>query len=376
MNDKSRLAYIDVFRGIAVALMIIVNNQGDWNHVYRIFRHASWHGFLGADIVFPFFLFIMGVSIPFSINKHIKNGTSKKHIAEKIIRRTLILIALGMFINLLPYFDFATMRIPGVLQRIGLCYGATALAYLFMKPRGQRVAAFGMLVLYGAALLCITPQGFGVNPLLPNTTICFFIDRAIFAGHTYAHAPVAGFDPEGLVSTLPAIVSTMTGCFVCDFIEKNNSPESHQLRTNRNLLSSGLALIACGISLSPILPINKNLWTPSYVLVTSGLANIVLTGLKLLDEHSNVKNWSLPLRWLGTNSLFAYIVSSAVGKLFAMLPVSLSSTPATLKSIIVSSVFARWLSPHAASFFYAFFFLVVWIAVCGVLYRKGVVVKV
>ena len=167
----------------------------------------------------------------------------------------------------------------------------------------------------------------------------------------------------------------MAGCFAYDFIEKNNASETDHPRVNITLFLVGFAAVAIGILFSFALPINKNLWTPSYVLLTSGLATIVLVLLKMIEERHKTGRWSLPFRWLGTNSLFAYIASSAAGKILATLPVSFSGMPGTIKSLIVSTLFAPWLSPPAASFAYAFFFLVVWIAVCGILYRKGVVVK-
>ncbi len=365
----TRAPHIDIFRGIAIALMIIVNNQGDWGNVFRIFRHASWHGFLGADIVFPLFLFIMGASLPLSINTQLSYGISRGALTVRILRRTAILIAIGIVINLLPHFNIATVRIPGVLQRIGLCYGAVGLIYLFMKPRSQYIFAATIMTLYTAALLFIGPDGFGLHPLTPEDTICYMIDRTLFAGHTYAHAPIAGFDPEGLLSTLPAIVSTMVGFFVSDVRTKRGNTE----RTEAILLGVAIASMIAGIIIAPVLPINKNLWTPSYVLLTSGISICIITILKIIEDRGKTGAWSQPFRWLGTNSLFIYIASSAAGKILATVS-SYSGT--TIKEMIFAKLFAPWLSPSMASFMYAFAFLIVWITCAGILYRKGIVVKV
>lgn len=373
----ARVLYIDVFRGMAIALMIIVNNQGDWGHVFRIFRHAAWHGFLGADIVFPFFLFIMGASIPMSADTHLKKGNSKCSLTIKMIRRALILIALGIFINLLPRFEFSTVRIPGVLQRIGLCYGAAGLIYLFLKPRGRWIAAASIMALYAAALLFIGPAGFGMHPLAPEHNICYLIDITLFAGHTYAHAPVSGFDPEGLLSTFPAIVSTMAGFFAAGYLGRaaEKSPEKRR-KTHTVMLSASLASAVSGIAISPVIPINKNLWTPSYVLFTAGIATALFVFLKILDDNGRISGWSLPLRWLGTNPLFIYIASSAVGKILANTSLTLQTGTMTIKGFIFTTLFSSWLPPHSASFAYAFAFLIVWAACAGILYRKGIVIKV
>lgn len=373
-TGPTRASYIDIFRGIAIALMIIVNNQGDWGNVFRIFRHASWHGFLGADIVFPLFLFIMGASMPLSINTQIANGISRGALAVNIIRRAAIFIAIGIVINLLPRFDIATMRIPGVLQRIGLCYGAAGLIYLFMTPRSQYIFAATILTLYTAALLFIGPDGFGLHPLTPDGTICYMLDRALFAGHTYAHAPIEGFDPEGLLSTLPAIVSTMVGFFVSDVRVKRAGGNTD--RTDAVLLGAAAASMIAGIIIAPVLPINKNLWTPSYVLLTSGISIFIITILKIIEDRGQTGLWFLPFRWLGTNSLFIYIASTAAGKILATTPVSSQDGGMTIKAIIYSMLFTPWLAPHSASFAYAFAFLIVWMICAGVLYRKGIVVKV
>ncbi len=374
---SARVFYIDVFRGITIALMLIVNNQGDWQHVYRIFRHASWHGFLGADIVFPFFLFIVGASIPLSLNAQLRKEIPKRTVALKIIRRTSILIAIGLVINLLPCFDIATARIPGVLQRIGLCYGAAGLMYLYLKPRNRWIVAITILMLYTTALLFIGPEGFGIHPLLPGSTICFMIDRALLAGHTYAHAPVAGFDPEGIASTFPAIVSAMAGFFVTEYTGCKTDERLEKQKIYRTqLFAASFVPIVAGIAISPIMPINKNLWTPSYVLLTAGIASSLFILLKKLDDQGRITRWFKPLQWLGTNALFIYIASSAVGKILATTTISSQTGPLTIKAHIFTTLFSSWLPPYLASCAYALTFLIMWVACAGFLYRRGIFVKV
>ncbi|MCX7677849.1 MAG: heparan-alpha-glucosaminide N-acetyltransferase domain-containing protein [Spirochaetes bacterium] len=370
----TRLDYIDVFRGISVAMMIIVNNQGDWQHVYWALRHARWHGFLGADIVFPFFLFIVGVSISLSFNAALAKGMSKRVLMRKILRRTIILILIGIFINLLPNFEFSSIRIPGVLQRIGLCYGISAFAYLVLSPNGRLAFASALIVLYSCALLFITPDGIGINPLLPTTTICYLVDKALFAGHTYAHAPVDGFDPEGLVSTLGAVVSTMIGFFAFDYLFKEDKYTNGRKHWVRFL--TGIGLVTSGLVLSLILPINKNLWTPSFALVTGGIAIIVLATVKFLDDRNKSNACVIPFKWLGFNSLALYLCSSALGKILATFPLSVAPKQVTIKMWIYKSVFLSFASPHAASLAYAVSFLALWIAVAYVLYRNRIAINV
>jgi len=213
---QNRVASVDIFRGLTIAGMIIVNNQGDWSHVYTALRHASWHGLLGADIIFPFFLFIMGVSISHSLSE---KKDRRSTIVGKIILRSIILFLLGIILNLFPNFNFETIRIPGVLQRISICYLAAGLIFLFSEIRMQALVCAALLVLYW---IILAPPGSGTDSLDQNGNICQFVDRALLAGHVYDKSASMGLDPEGILSTIPSVSSTLFGAVFAGLMQKKN----------------------------------------------------------------------------------------------------------------------------------------------------------
>ncbi len=372
-DHTTRIHSIDIFRGITIALMIIVNNQGDWSNVYRVFRHAAWHGWSGADVVFPFFLFIMGVSISYSFTSRMRLDGEKSFLTGKILRRTCILIALGLLLNFIPEFDITTVRIPGVLQRIGLCYCLGALSFLFLTGRGRWIAAIGILMLYGVMLKYITPGGIGEGTLGPDGNLCHIVDRTLFAGHTYEHAPVRGFDPEGLLSTVPAVASTIGGIIAGDTMHG-----SGHVRGKCVLLGAAAVLcVGTGLLLDRWIPINKNLWTPAYaVFMTGAAAGLMALLLWLVDVKGAVK-WGMPFRVLGLNAIAVYVLSSAAGRLMVHLKVLQDGGgEVTVKALLYKGLFAGWLDPLYASTAYSVAFLAFWTAVMYFLYRKHIIIKI
>lgn len=372
-NETTRIHSIDIFRGLTIALMIIVNNQGDWSHVYRVFRHAAWHGWSGADVVFPFFLFIMGVSISYSFSSGLRLTGRKPFLMGKILKRTLILVTLGLLLNLIPEFDIATVRIPGVLQRIGLCYCFGAVSFLFLTGRGRWISAIGILVLYGFLLKYITPGGIGEGTLEPDGNLCHIVDRALFPGHTYEHATVRGFDPEGLLTTLPAVASTIGGILAGDVLRRKGP-----LRNKCFILgAAALLCIGAGLLLDRWIPINKNLWTPSYAVFMTGCALGLMVFLWWLVDVKGAVKWGMPFSVLGLNAIAAYILSSAAGKIMVHVQVMQEGGGAvTVKALMYQGLFAGWLSPFHASTAYSVAFLAFWIAVMYLLYRKNIIIKI
>ncbi len=369
-NTRKRLLSLDVFRGMTIAMMIIVNNQGDWSGVYPFLRHAAWHGWHGADIVFPFFLFAVGMSIPLSLSSKIEDGAPKKALILKIPRRTGLLVLLGIILNLFPNFDFAAMRIPGVLQRIGLCYLLAALSFLYMKRTYQWIIALTILAGYGALLLFIPPPGSPAPGLALDANWCLYLDRLILAGHTYEHAPVPGFDPEGILSTLPAAVSTLAGVFTADLL-RSGIPEKVK---SVLMIAAAIICTAAGLALDRWIPINKNLWTPSYVLFMTGLALAHLSLLRRIMDTKGFSKWAMPFTVLGANALTAYILSSALRKFLAV--TTMPGTAITMKAMIHRTLYASWLEPCAASLGYALGFLILWVLAMASLYRKKVFIKI
>lgn len=379
MPSSSRNTAVDVFRGITIALMIIVNNQGDWSHVYRPFRHAAWHGWLGADIVFPFFVFIMGVSISYSFSARHDRGDGKGGMALKILRRSAILIGLGLFINLFPKFEFATMRIPGVLQRVGICYFFASMIFLYCGKKTRWTTAVLLLAGYGVILKYLAPGGPGDQALSPGGNICLAVDRFLLAGHTYEHASVPGFDPEGILSTLGALTSALAGTFAGDWMIK--SGERSQARAaipaRGAMFMAGIAALVFGAALGYWIPINKNLWTPSYAVFMAGMALALLAALHWLIEEKRLTAWSKPFLVLGVNAIAAYVLSSAVGKFLALVKIaSHGGGYTTVKTVLFNALFASWLTPPAASLAYATAYLALWIGLMFFLYRRHIMIKI
>jgi predicted acyltransferase len=383
MNDAApaqRKLSIDVFRGITIALMILVNNQGDWQHVFRPLRHAAWHGWLGADIVFPFFLFIMGVSISYSFSSRISLGERKIALALKILKRSAILIALGLAVNLIPLFDFTTMRIPGVLQRIGACYFFAAMVFLFFNKKAQWGTALVLLAGYGLLLKYVTPAGIGEVALSPRGNLCYLVDSYLLAGHTYEHAIVKGFDPEGILSTLPAVASTLLGAFAGDWLRTTGGARDHtqSARGRPGVLAlTGAAAIALGAVLHAWIPINKNLWTPGYAVLMTGFALELLAFLAWCVDIRGARAWSKPFLVLGINAIAAYVLSSAAGRVLALVTVTTGAgRQVSIKNLVYTATFAQWLDPYTASLAYAAAFLLIWVGVMYVMYRKKIIIKI
>ncbi len=375
MPEIRRNAAVDAFRGIAIALMIIVNNQGDWSHVYRPLRHAAWHGWSGADIVFPFFLFIMGTSIAISFSARRDRGEGNIPFG-KIASRSAILFALGLALNLFPDFDIATLRIPGVLQRIGICYFFAALIHEHLGQRPRLAAFFLILGTYGAILKFSGP---GPDTLSPEGNICLAVDRYLLHGHTYPHAPVAGFDPEGTVSTLGALASALAGTFAGDFLVSAARKERERARFTPEaaLLAFGAAAIIAGLVMDLWMPINKNLWTPSYVLFMAGMASSLLAALHWIVEKRRISSWATPFLALGMNAITVYVLSSAAGKFLALLKLPIPGVGmATIKGIIFTALFASLMGPHAASLAWSLAFCLFWTGAMFLLYRKNIFFKI
>ncbi|HEX7778285.1 MAG TPA: heparan-alpha-glucosaminide N-acetyltransferase domain-containing protein, partial [Vicinamibacterales bacterium] len=265
-----RLTSVDVFRGATMAAMVIVNTPGDWSNVYWPLLHAEWHGWTPTDLIFPFFVFIVGVAIVLS-----KKSTAAP---GPVFRRAAVIFGLGLLLALYPRFDFTTVRIMGVLQRLAVCYLAAVLVYRVAGGHDERrrlvvvtgVAA-GLLVIYWALLTFVPPPGGVAGDLSPSGNLGAWIDRTVL-GEAHLWRQSKTWDPEGLLSTLPAIASALAG-IAAGIILTSSRDASLKVRM---LVISGVALAAAGWIWGLTFPINKNLWTSSYVLFTSGLASLLL----------------------------------------------------------------------------------------------------
>src|SRR5215218_10195796 len=206
---RERLVSLDVFRGITIAGMVLVNNPGSWEHIYWPLEHAAWDGWTPTDLVFPFFLFIVGVSITLALGKRLELGGSNRDVYLKIIKRTLIIFAIGLFLNGFPYFSLAELRIPGVLQRIAVCYFFASIIFLNTRVRTQVAITIGLLIFYWLLVRLVPAPGFAAGDLTKEGSLPSFVDRVVFGKHVWAQARV--YDSEGFLSTVPAIATTLIG---------------------------------------------------------------------------------------------------------------------------------------------------------------------
>jgi predicted acyltransferase len=264
MPAAERMTSLDVVRGITIAGMILVNNPGSWGAIYPPLEHAPWHGLTPTDLVFPFFLFIVGVSIALALGRRAEKGGSMRDLYVKIVRRSLIIFGLGLVLGGFPYYDLATMRIPGVLQRIAVCYLVTSLVFLKTTWKAQAAIAAALLVLYWAAMTLIPVPGFGAGDLSMEGNLAAHVDRVLLAGHTWK--PL--YDPEGILSTIPSIATALCGVLVGHLLRSKQTP----VEKTAALFVAATAAMVAGWIWGGWFPVNKALWTSSYVLLTAGMA--------------------------------------------------------------------------------------------------------
>jgi predicted acyltransferase len=366
-----RLDALDVLRGLTIAGMLVVNTPGTWEHVYPPLLHADWHGWTYTDTIFPFFLFVVGVSMTLSTARRRERGDSR----AKLLRHTLVraagIFAIGLAINALSFLAFhrAHLRIPGVLQRIAVCYLVAALVYLFLGPRALLPAAAVLLFGYWALMTRVPVPGFGTGRLDPQGNLAAYVDRRILGTHTWK----PGWDPEGPLSTLPAVASTLFGAIAGEILLRRRTlPE-----TIVRLSTVGGAAGLTGAVWGTVFPINKNLWTSSYAMLMAGLAAIALAlGIWAVDFHG-WRTWAAPFRWLGLNALAIFVASDLAAIVLLWIKVAgPDGKPRSLYAATYRTVFDRFTDPRLGSLLFALAFLSVFVAVAGVLYKKRIFIKI
>ncbi len=375
----ARFHSLDLFRGLTVALMILVNNPGTWASVWPPLRHAEWHGCTPTDLVFPFFLFAVGMSMWFSFEKigHRLTATASK----KIVKRGAIIFAIGLFLNAFPFLgkDWSQFRVLGVLQRIGMAYAIGAFLCLGLSRKALIWASMGILVGYFLGLWAWNPAA----PFELGANLAGEFDRWILGdGHLYhGYRNAAGervaFDPEGFLSTLPSAATVILGYLTGDLLDSGDE-KSNDLKS-RNLLAVGLSLVALGAFWSLFFPINKPIWTSSYVLFTGGLAILTVGFFVWIFDEKGMTSGTGPLVHLGMNPLFAYVLSSILAKTLLSIrwPTGVAGEERTAWSWIFDTVF-RPIDGGAelSSFLFAASFVaVVWLA-CWALYRRKIFIKI
>ena len=366
-RPAGRLLSLDVFRGGTVAAMVLVNNPGAWDAVYPPLRHADWHGWTPTDLVFPFFLFIVGVAIPLALGPRLVRGEARAALLGRIARRATVIFALGLFLHAFPTFDLATIRIPGVLQRIAVCYLVTAALFVTTGWRVQAGVAATALLGYWAAMTLVPAPGFAAGDLSKEGNLAAFIDRAVLGPHIWRVGGV--YDPEGLLSTIPAVATTLAGLLAGQWLRAAGDPR----RAALGFAAAGALAAGAGLIWGVWFPINKPLWTSSYAVFTAGLALLGLAACHWVVEVQGRRRWTPPFVALGMNALALFFLSTLVARILVVVKVPVDDgRSVALQAAVFERVFAPWASPVNASLAFALTTVLAWLLVMGILYRRGI----
>jgi predicted acyltransferase len=370
-NPTERMLSLDVFRGITIAGMILVNNPGTWSAIYGPLKHAEWHGWTPTDLIFPFFLFIVGVSITLAFSRRVEQGDDQYDLLLKIFKRASIIFGLGLFLNGFPFFDLAEIRIPGVLQRIAVCYLIASLIFLKTGWRTQAIIAVALLFVYWILMTVVPVPGFGAGDLSKEGNLAAYIDRWLLGSHIWKGGVV--YDPEGLLSTMPAISTTLAGVLTGHWLRSKRT----QLEKVVGLFFAGACAVAVGWAWNLFFPINKSLWTSSYVVFMAGMALELLAICYWLVDIKNYRRWTKPFVIFGVNALALFVFSGLLGRLMGVIkfPRGDGSTIA-LQPFIFRNLFASWATPINASLLYAITYILFWLFLMWLLYRKRIFIKV
>ena len=376
MEKPERLLSLDVFRGITIAGMILVNNPGTWDSIYPPLRHAEWNGCTPTDLIFPFFLFIVGVAIPFALGKRVERGDNHKQIVLQIIRRSTILFLLGLIIHAFPFgllnhnFDLSTLRIPGVLQRIAIVYLITSILFLKLNYKAQVYIGAVLLIVYWLLMTLVPVPGVGYSNLEQTTNLAAWIDRTLFGGHLWSQSKV--WDPEGILSTLPAITTSIMGVITGLWLKTNKD----KITKTVWLFVMGSICMTMGYVWNGWFPINKSIWTSSYVLYTGGLALLFLGFCYWFIDVRQTKWWTKPFLVYGSNPITVYFLSELVGKLLYMIIVPSGNEKFPLNTFLFNNFFLSRMEPINASLLWAIVYVLIWLGLMWILYAKKIFIKV
>ena len=371
---KNRYLALDVLRGLTIAFMIIVNTPGSWATIYGPLGHAEWHGFTMTDLVFPTFLFVVGNAMSFAM-KHL-NETSAGDFFKKVGKRTVLIFLIGWLLNAFPFFDYneagdlvfidlAEVRLFGVLQRIALAYFFGALVLYIGGPRLGWIFSGAALLSYWGIMYFF---GDSTDPFGLAGNAAIKLDLAIVGAERMYMGEGIPFDPEGILSTLPSIVNVIAGYLAGVYIQKHGNT----FKTVRTLLVWSIGLVVVSYIWDIAFPINKKIWTSSYVLHTVGRDLLLLAVLIWFIEIRNWKGWTYFFEVFGRNPLILYVASGIVISIFSMIPIG----ETTLKGFIYQSFFTSWLSPNLASLLFALsYMLLIW-SIGLLMDRKKIYIKV
>ncbi|MDP6966961.1 MAG: heparan-alpha-glucosaminide N-acetyltransferase domain-containing protein [Candidatus Marinimicrobia bacterium] len=369
MNKTGRLISLDAARGFTIVAMITVNHPGSWEHVYAQLRHKDWNGITFTDLIFPFFLFFVGVSIALAYTKRLESNAPRSDMYKKIVTRSAKIFAVGIFLNVLhpvllyPDFSFSDIRVAGVLQRIALVFLACAFLFLYCNWKTQAWIGTATLLTYWLAMSLIPTPGEGKPMLEPGVNLAAWIDSILLPGKMWKGT----WDPEGLFSTLPAIVTGITGMLAGKLLL---SKISQQEKVNYLLLSGFFAVII-GSIWGTIFPLNKNLWTSSYVLVTSGIASVTLGIIYYALDISGKIKIARPGIVIGANSITVYVLAAFLAIIFYNIPFFGQN----LNNHFFNAFTGIGLPFKLVSLMYAIIFICVNYIPAYVLYRQKIFIK-
>ena len=375
-----RLLSLDFFRGITVAAMILVNNPGSWAHIYPPLSHAAWHGATPTDLIFPFFLFIVGVSIAYAMGSKRDDKTTHSRTILKAAKRAFTLFLLGFILAFFPRdfstFDFVaslkTVRIPGVLQRISVVFLISAI--LFLKLSDKRLFQLMVIFLFGYwALMNFVPvPGFGPANLEKETNLGAWLDRTILTeAHLWKSAKT--WDPEGILSTIPAIATCLFGVLVGVYLRRKNVEPATKIAW---LFSVGTLALLGGMLWDLQFPINKALWTSSYVLYSGGWATIILALSYWLIDVNNYSRFTKPFVIYGVNAITVFFLSGLLPRIVNMVKIDLNGEKIGALSYVNKAWIAPHFSPINGSLAYAVVFVLFWYLILWIMYKRNIIIKV
>lgn len=372
-----RLESIDIFRGLTMAFMLMVNNPGNPKNIPAQLTHAPWNGVTLADLVLPFFIIIMGVVVPVAINSRLAKGGSRTAITAHIVIRSLEIFLLGLVLNGFPFFDLAVIRIPGVLQRIAVVYLFSSLLYLLCKRLFQKeifqmgaqlLTSVLILLLYYLLIKYVQVPGYGRGIMELQGNLVQYMDLKFLQGHLYR----PDWDPEGILSTLPALSSGIFGV-LAGMILINTSKWIEKMAV---FATSGAVLLVAARLFNGAFPINKNLWSSSYVLLTSGLGILLLAFFYLLIDNMKMGRILKPFKALGASAIFVYFASELIRRTLWLVPVydTISGKPLALKVWLTERLVAPW-AHDLDSLYFSILYMLFWLVITGVLYCRKIYIR-
>ena len=371
-QPNKRLLSLDVFRGITVAAMILVNNPGDWGNIYAPLKHAEWNGCTPTDLIFPFFLFIVGVSIVFALDSTKSDINNHPKLIKSVLLRSLKLFSLGLILSLFPYFDFSTVRIPGVLQRIAVVYLVASLLFIKLKPKSI-IQIFALILIGYWLIMSLVPvPGIGDANLGKDTNLGAWLDRALLTeAHLWKSAKT--WDPEGLFSTIPAIATGLFGVLIGVILKSKQRTEENKVVW---LFFFGFLGFLLGLIVDLFFPINKSLWTSSYVLYTGGLASMGLAFCYWLIDVRQITWFTKPFVIYGINAITVFFASGIIARSLSLIKTTLNGEEISFKGYLYEQFFTPYLSPINASLAGAITFVLIWLFILWLMYRKNIIIKV